>query len=221
MFIRSLTLWAALLYYIRQICNNYMALGARGVSVIFGSGDGGVRGIQDDGSRCTNNTFIPTFPSVCPYVTSVGGTFDIGANERATNFTTGGFSNLFPRPAYQDAVVSSYLSNSLPSDFAGDFNRSGRAFPDVAFQSLNFAIVVGGVDQTIWGTSCSGPGMASVIAFVNDRLINAGKGRMGFLNPWLYSQEVVESGAFKDITKGKNAGFVCNETAVCGPSSFS
>jgi tripeptidyl-peptidase I len=90
----------------------------------------------------------------------------------------------------------------------------------VAFQSLNFAIVVGGVDSTIWGTSCSGPGMASVIAFVNDKLMNAGKRRMGFLNPWLYSQEVVQSGAFKDITEGKNVGFTCNETAVRSLSSF-
>ena len=50
-----------------QLCDAYMQLGARGVSIFFSSGDGGVSGSQSQ--SCT--TFIPTFPSGCPFLTSV------------------------------------------------------------------------------------------------------------------------------------------------------
>jgi tripeptidyl-peptidase-1 len=62
-------------------------------------------------------------------VTSVGATQGINP-ERATNFTGGGFSNYFPRPAWQDKAVGSFL-NTVPSSFPGIFNRSGRGYPDV------------------------------------------------------------------------------------------
>ena len=48
----------------RKLCSSYAALGARGVSVLFGSGDGGVSGIHYPDETCT--TFIPTFPGGCP-----------------------------------------------------------------------------------------------------------------------------------------------------------
>jgi hypothetical protein len=52
---------------ISTLCNAYAQLGARGVSILFASGDGGVGGGQS-GERCTK--FIPTFPNNCPlYVT--------------------------------------------------------------------------------------------------------------------------------------------------------
>jgi tripeptidyl-peptidase-1 len=51
----------------KKLCDGYMALTARGVSVLFASGDGGVRGGHDVSSQCTNNTFIPQFPPTCPY----------------------------------------------------------------------------------------------------------------------------------------------------------
>jgi hypothetical protein len=47
-----------------KICNAFAALGAQGVSLLYGSGDGGVGGMGD--STCT--TFKATFPSGCPYV---------------------------------------------------------------------------------------------------------------------------------------------------------
>jgi tripeptidyl-peptidase-1 len=53
----------------KKFCDGYMALGARGISVLYASGDGGVRGgsYNIPASLCANNTFIPTFPSTCPY----------------------------------------------------------------------------------------------------------------------------------------------------------
>lgn len=186
-----------------------MALGTRGISVIFASGDGGVRGGHDELSECANNTFLPVFPAACPFVTSVGSTWGI-APEVAINFTGGGFSNIFPRPAYQSNAVPSFL-NSIPRNFAGIFNRSGRGYPDVSTQGMNFEVVFSGENFLVGGTSASSPTFASVIALINDRLVAAGKPVLGFLNPWIYTRA---SNAFTDITEGTNSGFVCPDNSV-------
>lgn len=172
-----------------------MQLGARGTSILFASGDGGVSGSQS--GRCT--TFLPTFPSGCPFMTSVGAT--TGTTETSATFSAGGFSNFFARPSYQSTVVSSYLT-ALGSTNSGKFNTSGRGYPDVAAQGENVEIVVGGKTGTVAGTSCSSPIFASVIALLNDQLIAAGKSPLGFLNPFLYS--AAGQAALNDITTGKN-----------------
>ena len=46
----------------RNLCTAYAQLGARGTSILFASGDGGVAGSRDQ----TCSTFVPTFPSGCP-----------------------------------------------------------------------------------------------------------------------------------------------------------
>ena len=45
-----------------NLCNAYAQLGARGTSILFASGDGGVSGGQSQ--SCSK--FVPTFPSGCP-----------------------------------------------------------------------------------------------------------------------------------------------------------
>jgi tripeptidyl-peptidase-1 len=184
-----------------QVCNAYMSLGARGVSILFASGDGGVAGGQPQ--SCTN--FIPAFPGGCPFHTSVGATQ--GINEVAASFSSGGFSNVFARPSYQASAVTSYL-NALGTTNSGKFNPSGRAFPDVSAQGNNVEIVVGGRGGLVGGTSCSSPIFASVISLINERLIAAGRPVLGFLNPFLYANP----GAFFDITSGSNPG--------CGTNGF-
>ncbi|KIJ52725.1 hypothetical protein M422DRAFT_25806 [Sphaerobolus stellatus SS14] len=118
-----------------QLCNAYMQLGARGISILFASGDDGVAGSQT--TRCT--TFLPTFPSGCSFMTSVGAATGIGP-EVAASLSSGGFSNFFARPAYQNSVVSSFLTK-LGSTNAGKFNVSGRDFHDVSAQGENVQIV--------------------------------------------------------------------------------
>ncbi|KAE9388881.1 family S53 protease-like protein, partial [Gymnopus androsaceus JB14] len=191
-----------------KICNGYMALGSRGISVVFSSGDGGVRGGHNL-SLCVDNTFVPVFPGTCPFVTAVGSTQGFGP-EKAINFTGGGFSNFFPAPSYQTAAVASFLK-TIPSDFAGTFNKSGRAYPDASVQGWNFEIVSGGEVMLIGGTSASSPTFAAIIALINDQLIAAGKPVLGFLNPFIYS---TASTAFTDITIGHNAGFFCPASSV-------
>ncbi|KAJ7913647.1 family S53 protease-like protein [Mycena leptocephala] len=190
-----------------KICDGYMALGARGVSAIFASGDGGVRGNHD--FDCTNTTSTPVFPATCPFVTSVGSTVGF-APETAINFTGGGFSNVFPTPDYQTSAVASFLE-TVPGDFAGIFNKTGRGYPDVSTQGVNFFTIVGGQGSILSGTSASSPTLASIIALINDHLIAAQKPVLGFLNPWLYSKA---SSAFTDITTGHNSGFSCPASSV-------
>ncbi|KAI0927799.1 hypothetical protein AcW1_005225 [Taiwanofungus camphoratus] len=183
-----------------SLCNAYAQLGARGVSVLFASGDGGVSGSQS--SSCTN--FVPTFPSGCPYLTSVGATQGSGP-ETAADFSSGGFSNYWGVPDYQSSAVSSFLSN-LGSTNSGLYNSSGRGFPDVSAQGVSFIVAE---DAEFWlldGTSCASPTFASVIALINDKLIAAGKSTLGFLNPLLYSNP----SALNDITSGDNPGCSTN-----------
>jgi len=97
-------------------------------------------------------------------------------------FTSGGgFSNYFPRPAYQEAAVTKYLTY-ISEDYAGLYNASGRGIPDIAAQSQNFSTIWNGTVLPVDGTSAATPLAAAIFVLVNDALIAAGKPPMGFLN---------------------------------------
>ncbi|KAI0646520.1 family S53 protease [Trametes meyenii] len=183
-----------------NLCNAYAQLGARGTSILFSSGDGGVSGSQSQ--SCT--TFIPTFPSGCPFVTSVGATTGIGP-ETAADFSGGGFSNVFAQPSFQSGAVTTFL-NALGNTNSGKFNRAGRGFPDIAAQGENVEIVFQNQFGEVAGTSCSTPIFASIISLLNDELAAQGKPPLGFLNPFFYSSQ--GAAALTDVTSGSNPG--CN-----------
>lgn len=112
-------------------------MGLRGISVLESSGDTGV------GAGCqTNNgtnlpTYDPQFPGTCPYVTAVGGTQ--GLPEVAWIGSSGGFSNYFARPFYQESAVGEYLAANVDpatKEYISPYtNFSGRGFPDVSAHS--------------------------------------------------------------------------------------
>jgi tripeptidyl-peptidase-1 len=162
---------------------------------------------------CESNVFIPVFPASCPYVTAVGATQGFNP-EVSTNLTGGGFSDLFPRPWYQTQAVDSFLK-TIPRDFAGMFNKSGRGYPDIAVQGWGLEYVIGSITLATGGTSLSSPIFASIIALINDRLIAAGKPVLGFLNPWIYISK-----AFTDITEGHNSGLYCPTSSVSSSIIF-
>ncbi|KAJ7062765.1 family S53 protease-like protein [Mycena amicta] len=182
------------------MCNAYLQLSALGTTILFSSGDGGVGGTVK-GENCTLTSFIPTAPSDCPFVTSVGSTTQIV--EVAASFSSGGFSNYFPIPSYQATAVAIYLS-ALGSTYSGRFNRMGRAFPDISTQGAAYVVTVNGDSGPVSGTSASAPTVASMIALLNDELISAGMPQLGFLNPLLYSP--TGRAAIHDITSGSNPG---------------
>ncbi|KZW04450.1 tripeptidyl peptidase A [Exidia glandulosa HHB12029] len=201
--------------FARRICADFAQLGARGVSLMFSSGDGGVGDgdanpatqtcITNDGLNTTK--FMPGFPGSCPFVTAVGGTHFVP--EVAVGFSGGGFSDYFERPAYQDEIVSAFLDTIPETTYAGLFNRSGRAIPDVSAQASRFAVFVDGRQRSISGTSASSPAFAGVVGLLNDVRIAAGKPPLGFLNPFLYS---IGLAGFNDITSGNAPG--------CGTPGF-
>ncbi|KAH9896586.1 family S53 protease-like protein [Cubamyces lactineus] len=180
-----------------KLCKAYAQLGARGVSILYASGDSGV--------GCTTNStsFSPTFPSNCPYVTSVGGTQGF-APEQAWEGSSGGFSNYYPAPSYQTAAIAAYLTklgnSSSANTTMGRFNATGRGFPDVSAKADDFRVWENAT-ASLYGTSAASPTFGSVIALLNDRLAQKGKSPLGFLNPWLYSKGVE---TLTDITSGKS-----------------
>lgn len=201
--------------YARRVCNSMAQLGARGVTLVFSSGDYGV----GDGSsnpashKCYTNDgkaevkFIPVFPATCPFVTSIGGTHYI--NETGIGFSGGGFSFYFSRPEYQDKAVKSFKKTLPKGIYAGLYNENGRAFPDVSAQSSHFAITYDGTNHTISGTSASAPAIAGIFGLLNDVRFSAGLPPLGFVNPLLYEKG---THAWNDITSGNNPG--------CGTPGF-
>lgn len=136
--------------YATAVCNLFAQLGARGVSVIFSSGDEG------PGHSCQSNDgsyrakFLPDFPASCPFVTSVGGTFEVEP-EKAISFSGGGFSDYFQRPSYQDALVQRYI-DKYGARWTGLYNPLGRGIPDVAAQSNRFVVRDHGTYLSVGGT---------------------------------------------------------------------
>lgn len=199
------------LSYANRVCDLFMQLTSRGVSVLVASGDGGEAGTGTSDLGCyandgfSNKTqFIPTFPSSCPYVTSVGATAAY-STVAGIEFSAGGFSNYFARPAWQEAAASAYIT-ALNGSHAGWYNTSGRGFPDIS--AIGSRIQIGG-GRTTKGTSASAPIVASLITLVNDQRLRSGKPTLGFLNPLLYSGMLDE--ALLDSTEGSGGSCSFND----------
>ncbi|MGH3435524.1 MAG: S53 family peptidase [Sciscionella sp.] len=192
----------------------------QGIGFFFSSGDSG------DELQATGQVQVD-YPASDPYATAVGGTsLAVGASNNylfesgwGTDLYTlsssgtkwdprdplfdygagGGFSTLFPRPAYQRGVVPA----SSPA---------GRAVPDIAMDADPTTGMLVGQTQTfpsgvqygeyrIGGTSLASPLMAGMQALASQQ---AG-GRLGFANPAIYRLAAGNSAAFHDVT-GKNDG---------------
>ena len=174
----------------------------------------------------------------CAWFTSVGATaLNTDGTESATYDPTiptyassGGFSNVFARPSYQDAAVTAWQQQQ-GSTYEGLYNTSDRGIPDVAALGAQFAVYISPTELTgettpngtdiiplpfrIDGTSAASPAFASVIALVNDYRLSQGKGSIGFLNPAIYAQPTT---GFKDIVSGTNG---CSGECGCGTNGFS
>ncbi|KAH9003761.1 subtilisin-like protein [Lactarius hatsudake] len=184
----------------RAVCDLFMQLGARGVSVLIASGDEGVG--EGDCMTDGNVRFRATFPANCPWVTSVGGTS--GYPEAAAILSGGGFSEYFERPDYQHDAVTTFFG-ILGNQYHGLYHASGRGFPDIAAQALDIGIIFRNEYKVVEGTSCSTPIVAGIISLLNDYRISQDRYPLGFLNPWLYG---IARAGLNDITSGSNPG--CN-----------
>lgn len=205
--------------YKDRICNEFMKAGARGVSVLFCTGDYGVSGL-DPNDTCSNG-FVPTFPVSCPYVTAVASTeFNSGGThtEKAAAFkyieggtSGGGFSRYWSAPKYQSVDTKAYITG-LGNAFKGKYNANGRGYPDISLIGVYWNIILKGEQYFAEGTSASTPAWASLIAQINDYRASIGKSSLGFLNPVLYTNKAVRA-ALRDVSSGNISG--------CGGSAFS
>ncbi|KAL9940152.1 hypothetical protein V8E36_000857 [Tilletia maclaganii] len=188
----------------QTMCASMQKLTATGTTVVVASGDKGVAGTGGRSCAAPGSAFIPTYPSGCPYVVSVGATENFPeqmVSIAGSRFTSGaGFSNYFSRPSYQDSAVKSYLSK-IGSANAGQYNSAGRSYPDVAAAGSNYTVVQNGQNSLVGGTSAACPTVASLFALVNDARRKVGKGRVGYVHPTLYANP----SAFSDITSGVSA----------------
>ena len=146
--------------YADYVCFLFGVLGARGVSILAASGDSGPgNGCQTNDGRNTTR-FNPIFPASCPWVTSVGGVYHVEP-EIAIPSSSGGFSDYFTRPGYQDEQIGAYLK-TLGQQWTGLYNSSGRGFPDIAAQSYNYSYFDKGKESRFGGTRYN-PLLASAI----------------------------------------------------------
>jgi subtilase family serine protease len=200
------------------------------VTVLASSGDGGTSNVLK--VPTTNPNLIP-YPSVGwpasdPLVTAVGGTYlctnpvtgigvdstdppsvcqaNPGVREIGWIDSGGGYSILFPRPAFQNTLPpgSTYVGSSVG---APGPNSQMRGVPDIAFQasSRTGTLVYDGVDGgwfIVGGTSCSAPQWAGLIA-IADQIKGSD---LGYINPALYQIAAGPNYAadFFDVTVGNN-----------------
>jgi len=211
---------------VERINTELMKMGMIGVSVFAASGDGGNHfsfgpfkpfGANSNLARTLNqiscNYTLPTFPAASPWVTAVGasqmvsstnGYSAIGCSTQTGGGITGGcgFSWQFAMPSYQTQFVNSYLNAFSGTNF-GEFNSSGRAYPDMSAIGSSIPIVVNGKTELVGGTSCSTPELAGLFSMINDARENAGKTPLGFINTRLYQYAATNSASmFTDITSG-------------------
>lgn len=199
--------------YVRRQCAEYMKLALQGVTVLYSSGDYGVAGNQgaciDPATgnftkpMSKDGKFNPSFPSGCPWVTSVGATeVANGTNivralingtqpEKACETVIrsgGGFSNVFRLPTYQAGAVHNWWLNNPPpySDTLFNNSQRTRGFPDVSANGANYVVAVDGNFTLVYGTSASAPAFGSMITLINEKRMENGKAAVGFLNSVLY-----------------------------------
>ncbi|EGX96990.1 S8/S53 family peptidase [Cordyceps militaris CM01] len=195
--------------YAEKVCQMIGMLAGRGMTVLFGSGDGGAQGGRDSNCRTRDGTnkkiAMTTFPSTCPWALAIGAVGNVKTPPEAAAFSTGGFSQYFKQPAWQKEVVGAYV-RSLDGRLDGYYNPQGRAIPDISAFGTNVLVVWQGRPGVLQGTSASTPMVAAMLAMVNDARARAGKRPLGWVNRMLYSKRVRDT--LRDVTAGESRS--CN-----------
>jgi subtilase family serine protease len=174
------------------------------VTVVISTGDNGA-GITPCPGGTTSVKGVD-LPASDPLTLAVGGTSlqasrTTGAYMGETAWNTpssgaggGGFSRLFPRPAYQDGITGIGATRGVPDVAADADHRPGMA---IAFSGGGKDYLFGG-----GGVSVAAPLWAAVIALADQY---AGR-HLGFVNPALYriGRSASYHQAFHDVTTGTN-----------------
>lgn len=181
------------------------------VTVVAASGDFGAIGIP-----CASTATPPpargvAYPAADPLVLDVGGTSlnashvtGAYASETAWNkpvpglpqavASSGGFSGVFTRPAYQDGVPGTGSRRGVPDVSSDAGQGTGIAFVQAAGGEFGIFSAV--------GTSAASPAWAGIVALADQY---AGQ-HLGFINPAIYqiARSAQYHRAFHDVTTGNN-----------------
>jgi len=221
--------------YVARVNTEFQKIGIRGVSLFVASGDSGANCRTDGTCTDTvlhssfpgSSPYVTTVgatmlqpgfsplkspPTACSamgtgYECASGGV-EVAVSSQVAGFTSGGgFSTYTAMPAYQKTAVEHYLTEEaakLPP--ATYFNRTHRAYPDIAAMGNNFMIYMDSMGgwSPVGGTSASTPTVAGVAAYLNDYSYNKTGKPLGFLNQFLYQMYAEEPAAFTDVTMGDN-----------------
>jgi tripeptidyl-peptidase-1 len=190
--------------YMARIESEFQKAAARGISLLFASGDDGVG--TGNGGVCPGAKFCAQWPAASPWVTAVGGTESVESTaEQGWGGSGGGFSGTWSGASapHQEHAISAYLKTAEKLPKSSFYNASNCGYPDVSAQATGFTITYGGhTHPGIMGTSASTPTFSGLIGLLNDQRKGLNKPALGFLNPFLYQN----AKAFNDITVGNNPG---------------
>jgi subtilase family serine protease len=174
----------------------------KGITLFAASGDQGAAQPTCDGTSFFRSASIPASD---PLVTAVGGTY-LNANPQTGKYqgeaawndrfgaSGGGFSVLFPHPAFQNGFVGNDHRGVPDIAYDGDVNGGVLVVWSSSGQGRDLVFIFG-------GTSAGSPQMAGELALVNQAF-----GRQGNINPTLY-EGFARHGYltfFHDITVGTN-----------------
>jgi subtilase family serine protease len=186
----------------------FSAARAKNISIIVSAGDDGSSIPSCIGGPAGTITKAQgvSVPASDPLVTSVGGTSlntDLSGNYVGETTwddfpdgvgTGGGYSSIYPQPAYQKNVTFDPHRGLPDVSWDGDPNTGVPVV--MSIQGGTYVVPFG-------GTSVGAPAWAGVVALANQK---AGK-RLGFLNSSIYRiiQSTSYTKAFNDIISGNNA----------------
>ena len=221
--------------YIHLVDKQFMKIGLIGVSIITATQDRGVYAPDPPAGVREIARFTPEYPGSSAYVTSVGATeyinpeFNLpnpppacnssqwscisgGSDEESVSdgisgfLSSGGFSDVDPRPSYQNNAVLNYFSSGVTLPNSTLYNASGRGSPDLSAIGMNGYVVQTGRPELVSGASMSTPIVAGIMALVQADYQAITGTTLGFLNPMIYKAAEEGKGMFKDIVLGDNCG---------------
>lgn len=129
--------------------------------------------------------------------------------------TGGGFSTYYAAPSWQKAAIAKYFAtlSSQSITLSSGYNPNGRGYPDVSLIGVAYQVVVNGIMESVFGTSCSSPVFAAMVSLLNSQRAVQGLQPVGFMNPtlWSYgynstyvSPTAYAKTSFNDVTSGNN-----------------
>lgn len=123
----------------------------------------------------------------------------------------GGISQFHHLPPYQEgAKVPSKTLVSIARGNPLVEESTGRGVPDVAANAdlfTGYRIYFGGQPTICGGTSSAAPLWAALVLCLNQQM----KTRVGFIQPWLYREQLGGNSVCYRITQGDNGGFKASD----------